>query len=125
MIHLDTHVVVWLYTAETSRLPKKVQDAIEAEDLAISPMVQLELDFLFEIGRTTEPGARVVADLSSRLDLRLAKTPLREVVEAASALTWTRDPFDRLIAAQAIAEGTRLLTKDPVIRKHCRLASWG
>jgi PIN domain nuclease of toxin-antitoxin system len=117
-------VVVWLYTAQIRRLPKRVQDTIEAEELAISPMVQLELDFLFEIGRTTEPGMRVVADLADRLDLRLAEAPLRVVVQAAAALTWTRDPFDRLIAAQAIAEGTRLLTKDPVLRKHCRLATW-
>ena len=51
MIHLDTHVVVWLYLAEVERLPARAREAIEAEDLEISPMVLLELQSLREIGR--------------------------------------------------------------------------
>ncbi|HLG72825.1 MAG TPA: type II toxin-antitoxin system Phd/YefM family antitoxin [Chloroflexota bacterium] len=39
-------------------------------------------------------------------------------------ITWTRDPFDRLIAAHALATDTPLLTKDETIRQHLPLAWW-
>ncbi|HXH57083.1 hypothetical protein [Iamia sp.] len=42
----------------------------------------------------------------------------------AQTLDWTRDPFDRIIAAQTLAAGARLLTKDLTIRDHLGLAVW-
>lgn len=38
--------------------------------------------------------------------------------------SWTRDPFDRLIVANAKAAGAPLITKDERIRKHYRRAIW-
>ena len=32
-------------------------------------------------------------------------------------LTWTRDPFDRLLAAHALLRGWRMATADPVIQE--------
>jgi PIN domain nuclease of toxin-antitoxin system len=37
---------------------------------------------------------------------------------------WTRDPFDRLITAQAASYNQVLLTKDETIRKHYANAIW-
>ena len=37
------------------------------------------------------------------------------MVEAARTFAWTRDPFDRLIVANAIADGVKLLTADEII----------
>ena len=45
-------------------------------------------------------------------------------VEAAERLSWTRDPFDRLIVAQASLAGAPLVTKDRMIRKHFAKAAW-
>jgi PIN domain nuclease of toxin-antitoxin system len=45
-------------------------------------------------------------------------------VDAALPIHWTRDPFDRLIAAHAIASNARLDTKDRLIRQHCPNALW-
>jgi PIN domain nuclease of toxin-antitoxin system len=39
-------------------------------------------------------------------------------------LSWTRDPFDRTITAQALVEGQRLLTRDWIIRENCSIAFW-
>ena len=71
MIYLDTHVVVWLYAGLTTRLRPAVRDLLNASDLALSPMVLLELQYLYETGRTTEPGGTVVQDLSQRIGLRV------------------------------------------------------
>ncbi|HPQ42427.1 MAG TPA: PIN domain-containing protein [bacterium] len=45
---LDTHVVVWLYEGRTELFTDAARNAIDANDLAISPMVLLELAYLEE-----------------------------------------------------------------------------
>ena len=47
-----------------------------------------------------------------------------KVAPAARGLRWTRDPFDRLIAAHAMVTDATLITKDTLIRKHCPAALW-
>ena len=56
-----------------------------------------------------------------RLLLVLSDQAVAAVVSAAG-LTWTRDPFDRLIVADALAANTQLLTKDDTILRHRELA---
>ena len=124
MIRLDTHVVVWLYTGETERFSETAVEGLETHDLVISPMVQLELTYLHEIGRLTVSGAEIVGDLVERVGLRLSDASLAAVVHAAASLTWTRDPFDRLIVADALVAATDLLTKDSVILDHVPIAHW-
>jgi PIN domain nuclease of toxin-antitoxin system len=122
--HLDTHVVVWLYAGELERFPLGVRKQLEKADLAISPAVLLELQYLFEIKRLAEPASLVLADLEQRLGLKVSDTPFARVASAALALSWTRDPFDRLIVAQAIVQAAPLVTADRIIRKHYPAAAW-
>jgi PIN domain nuclease of toxin-antitoxin system len=124
VIHLDTHVVAWLYAGEFERIPLTVQARIEADMLAVSPMVLLELDYLHEIGRTREGSAAVLAVLEARLDLRVSEAPFPRIARIAAALSFTRDPFDRLIAATAMAEDLPLLTADRRMLEHCPVAIW-
>lgn len=123
LIHLDTHVVAWLYCGDMARLGP-VLDRIEQSELAISPMVILELQHLYEIGRTTRPGIEVFKDLCDRIGLRMADSAFSRIIDQVTRQTWTRDPFDRLISAQAIIENTPLLTADRTILEHCPLATW-
>jgi PIN domain nuclease of toxin-antitoxin system len=46
------------------------------------------------------------------------------VIDAAVQMKWTRDPFDRLITAQAAVYKNILLTKDETIRKNYLKALW-
>lgn len=125
LIHLDTHAVCWLYNGEPEQLSSAALAAIEAASLiAISPLVELELHFLVEIGRFRDPPAQVLQVLHEKLGMTVSHTALRDVTTAAHGLGWTRDPFDRLITAQAICDGAILVTKDRNIRKHCSNALW-
>lgn len=124
MIHLDTHVVLWLYAGQVERFPDAVREALEVEALAISPAVLLELQYLHEIGRITVPGVRVVEDLRDRIGLGWAEAAFGEVVGKALGQSWTRDPFDRLIAAHALADDAELLTADRALRAHLPTAFW-
>lgn len=47
-----------------------------------------------------------------------------KVVVGALSQSWTRDPFDRFIAAQASIRNELLLTKDRTIRRNCSVACW-
>jgi PIN domain nuclease of toxin-antitoxin system len=124
VIRLDTHVVVWLYAGEVERLSETARTLIESERPVISPMVQLELTYLHEAGRLTLGGADIVGDLRDRIGLAMSDQPLTAVVSAAAALTWTRDPFDRLIVGDALAASSPLITKDDTIHRNCELARW-
>lgn len=124
MIHLDTHVVVWLYAGLVDKLSETAWQLLESEELRISPMVQLELQYLHEIGRLRDPATTIVADLGRRIGLGLAGTPLDAVVAEALALSWTRDPFDRLIVGSALADGVRLVTADRHLRERVPTAVW-
>ena len=124
MIYLDTHVIVWLYAGLTTRVPPVGRTLLNASDLAISPMMLLELQYLYETGRTTEPGHTVVEDLSQRIGLRLHEEPFRHIITLAVQQTWTRDPFDRIIVGQAALHQTTLVTKDRAMRRHYPDAFW-
>jgi PIN domain nuclease of toxin-antitoxin system len=124
MIYLDTHVLLWLHAGLLDRFTARGRRLLEQNDLLISPCVKLELQYLFEIGRTTLPGARIVEDLDGQIGLTVCDLPFGIVVNRAVALNWTRDPFDRLICAQALCRGIPLLTKDKSIRRRVKLAVW-
>lgn len=124
MIRLDTHAVLWLYIGEIERFTPNGRELLESELLTISPIVQLELTYLHEIGRLKVGGADIVGDLESRIRLYTVNQPLLAVVQAAASLSWTRDPFDRLIVGDALAANCSLLTKDDAIHAKTPLAVW-
>lgn len=124
LIHLDTHVVCWLYAGRVDLLSPLAREAIEAGTLAVSPMVGLELQYLREIGRIRHGPRRIIAALRHDLGLSLSELPFGAVAARAHSFYWTRDPFDRLIAAQAAVERARLVTRDELIRRKFRLALW-
>jgi PIN domain nuclease of toxin-antitoxin system len=123
--HLDTHVVVWLYAGALANIPRAVQALLEDHDLQVSPIVALELSYLHEIKRLKHDASTVLVDLGGRIGLRESQAEFAHVVRSATNLRWTRDPFDRLIVGNAIADGVLLLTADAILRKHYKRARWG
>lgn len=124
MIHLDTHVVVWLYLAEVDRLTSRAREAVENEDLEISPLVLLELQYLREIGRLAPAPSEVLDALGTSVGLTVSRVPFADVVRRALGESWTRDPFDRLLVSQAAVAGVSLITADEIIRRHFPGTLW-
>lgn len=124
MIYLDTHVLLWLHAGLLNRFTPKGCRLLEQNDLLISPFVKLELQYLFEIGRTTLPATNIVDDLDGQIGLIVCDLPFGTAVNRAMTLHWTRDPFDRLISAHAMCRGIPLLTKNKTIRRRVKLAVW-
>jgi PIN domain nuclease of toxin-antitoxin system len=66
----------------------------------------------------------MLAALRQETGMEVTDCSAAELGEAAMDLSWTRDPFDRLISAHAIVANAPLVTADETIRKNLPLAIW-
>ena len=123
--YLDTHVAVWLFGGLLDRLSRAASRAIEANDLLISPIVLLELEYLHKRKRISRQAVDVSQYLSSAFGVAICHYPFPAVILESVGLDWTSDPFDRIIVAQAKAnDNAVLITADDLIRRHYKRAIW-
>ena len=115
---LDTHIAVALYEGRTAGLSPATKRAIDRDAVSISPAVVLEIELLHEIGRLRVGGAMIARHLGERLAIRIAGERFADVIAEALALGFTRDPFDRLIAAHAALLKVALVTFDATLQQH-------
>ncbi len=124
VIYLDTHVLLRLYLGDLEKLSVAARKNIEEEDLYVSPAAVLELELLHEIGRLEPTASKLVSVLEQGLAIRICELPFRTVVQHALKESWGRDPFDRLIVANAKVNEAPLVTKDERIRRNYPRAIW-
>jgi PIN domain nuclease of toxin-antitoxin system len=124
LIYLDTHIIVWLYAGKIEKLSEQAKELINGHEVIISPVVRLELKYLFEIQRVTDEANEIIFDLSDRIGLKICDKNLNTVVSGALDLSWTRDPFDRIIVANAAIDQNILVTKDQNILENYEKATW-
>lgn len=106
MILLDTNALIWIEQghARVRRLLTR------SRRLYLSPATLLELQFLHEAGRITlKAAAQTVIDDDRWI---LDDPPAASWFVRALDVTWTRDPFDRLLVAHAALRGWSLATSD-------------
>ncbi|MDE0622176.1 MAG: type II toxin-antitoxin system VapC family toxin [Bryobacterales bacterium] len=117
---LDTHVLIWV-TAEPDRISKDVLRIIEGRDteLVFSAASVWEVAIKRTLGRE-----------DFEVDPRLLRRGLMENGYTELAITGAhaaavdslppihKDPFDRILIAQALAESLMLLTADPVVARY-------
>ncbi len=115
---LDTHFLLWavLGLSRMAEFPWLER----YQPWGVSPVSFLELQFLSEVGRLELEHAEFVEALRSDPRFVIDEVPLMALVAHALPLTWTRDPFDRLLAAHSAARRTPLATLDRRMRKEHR-----
>jgi len=119
-------VVLWLFDGLTVRLPPELCDALRAGRVRplVSPVVRLELSLLHEVGRIQRSPVDILDALRTEIDLGPAASPFERVAAIAGTLSWTRDRFDRLIVAHALADDLPLFTRDRMILANAPIARW-
>ena len=123
--YLDTNVVVWLAQGDLSRIPPKAQSLLEENELLISPMVLIELEYLYEVNRIKLSSRAVLRKVEYEASVRVCELPFPRVADMVIDEKWTRDPFDRTIVAQAKANGlATLISADEEIRRNYPRAVW-
>lgn len=117
---LDTHLLLWA-AGQPERLSPTARSLIENEEnvLLFSAASPWEVTIKSDLGR---------ADF--RVDPRLLRRALvdngylelpvthRHVMSLKGLAPFHRDPFDRMLVAQSIAEGIALVTTDPVVARY-------
>jgi PIN domain nuclease of toxin-antitoxin system len=112
---LDTHVLLWWVSADR-RLSTETRDLIAATDneVAVSAASFWEIAIKISLRRIEIDLQQLLtvvkADGFEELPVRAAHTVLLP-----SLPPLHNDPFDRLLIAQAIAEGHKLVTRDAAI----------
>jgi PIN domain nuclease of toxin-antitoxin system len=115
--YFDTYAAVRLAEGNRDALSQQAQEAIELDDdLRISPMVCLELEYLHEIKRLKISATGVLNILASEIGLSVCDAGFEDVARQAMEERWTRDPFDRVIVAQARLGRATLITRDRSIQ---------
>ena len=115
---LDTNVVVWLLLGERARVSPRATDELEDErnQVAVSAASVWEIAIKRSLGRLTIEDGWTRA--LSRLGLDAMPVTAMHA-EAVERLPWHhRDPFDRLLVAQAALEGRALVSADPRLRAY-------
>lgn len=112
---LDTHVFLWLLGAP-ELVPERLRDELAQpeSELLVSAVSALEVATKVRLGKL-DSARHLVATWSARVqDLRAVELPVStEHALLAGSLDWPhRDPFDRLLVAQALVENLTVVSSD-------------
>ena len=123
--YLDTNVAIFLHSGDAGRLTPRAISQLERSGLLVSAMVMLELEILYEKGVLRYPAAQILADLSQQIAVSVCQLPMAVVMGYALRVKWTRDPGDRVIVANAMANNDApLITSDRRIQAEYPNVIW-
>jgi PIN domain nuclease of toxin-antitoxin system len=123
--YLDTNTVVRLAHGRMGSFGRDATRFLQRAKLLISPMVAFELELLYEIKRVNVPSRDIMRKVEYEIGSRVCDIPFATVASAALDEKWTRDQFDRLIVANAKANGFAwLISSDEQIMKHYPRTVW-
>jgi PIN domain nuclease of toxin-antitoxin system len=115
----DTHALLWWLT-DDERLSARARQAVKTlrNTVWASPVAGWELATKFRLGKL--PGAeRILSRLPALIEesrLRVLPITLAHALKAGSLDHKHRDPFDRMLVAQALIEDLVLVTSDPACK---------
>ncbi len=124
VIFLDTHVAIWLYAGRLDLFKPKVLKLINDEKVCISHVVRLEMQYLNEIGRISQKPDIIIEALIEEIGLIYSNNSIERIISRAIHLDFTRDPFDRMIVADACINNSLLISKDQNIRRNYKNSVW-
>ena len=113
---LDTHIVIWWLTDDPT-LSEEIKVRLDHEpDIYFSAATVWEVAIKQATGKLKEP-----SDLPERIrDSGFRELPIRadHAIVAGRLPLIHRDPFDRILVAQALCENLTLVSRDPEIHKY-------
>ncbi|CBN58911.1 MULTISPECIES: type II toxin-antitoxin system VapC family toxin [Kamptonema] len=124
---LDTHTFIW-YVTDNPRLSINVKTIIEDEnnEKLVSTASIWEMAIKHSIGRLSFslPFMEFIRQQLSVSNMGILEINLHQIEVVASLPLHHRDPFDRLIIAQAIAEQIPILSVDSVFDAYAIARLW-
>jgi PIN domain nuclease of toxin-antitoxin system len=118
---LDTHVFLWLdHKTKSLSEPVKAICADGENRLFLSMVSVWEIQIKVQLGKLIIPAslAEIIGNQINTNQIQLLNIDLKHVYGLNTLLPHHKDPFDRLLIAQAIEEQLILLSDDNIIRRY-------
>lgn len=124
---LDTHTLLWIINGDP-KLSEKVKSLFldEDNDIAISMASIWEMAIKISLNKLKIPGplAEFVAEHIKGNKINILPIELNHIYHLENLPFFHRDPFDRLIIAQAMAENMSILGQDEVFDQYSINRIW-
>lgn len=124
MYLLDTHALVWAITAPEN-LPTRVRKILSRGEVAASVVSYWEL--ALKKGRKTAPVSEPAVwwdRFVMRAAIEVIPVRVHHIDQLDALPDWHRDPFDRILIAQALAENGVLISRDGALARYGAKVIW-
>src|SRR5271157_621715 len=108
---LDTHALLWLMEGDARLKPSARALIDSASEVYVSSASIWEIAIKHRLGKIKEDPEEIVERME-QAGLHKLPVDMRHAVASGKLPLLHRDPFDRMLVAQAITEPMRLLTAD-------------
>jgi PIN domain nuclease of toxin-antitoxin system len=118
---LDTHAFIW-WASNSAMLPPKVMSLFldPANMLLLSVVSVWEMQIKIQLGRMNigRPLRDLVEHYTNSSQMRLLPVELEHILALDNLPAHHKDPFDRLLIAQAVVEGASLVSGDSIFASY-------
>ncbi len=125
---LDTHAFLW-WDASAEQLPDSLLKTLQdpTHEITLSVVSAWEMQIKAALGKLElrTPLSMLVSEQQEKNGLGVLPVSLEHVVALEELGNYHKDPFDRLLIAQANVEGLTLVSKDDVFRHYDVSLFWG
>jgi PIN domain nuclease of toxin-antitoxin system len=123
---LDTHTFIWFISGDQT-LPQKALDAIKNTEnkcyISIASIWEIAIKFSLKKLELKSDFDNIIDFLASN-DIEVLQLTFQHLQKIINLEFHHRDPFDRLIIAQAIVENLTIITKDENFSRYTDSLFW-
>lgn len=127
---LDTHALLW-WVADDMRLSRRARELLRASgnEIFFSAVSAWEIAIKVQLGRPEviemdQDPATLIPSLLTECGFQSLSITMGHALRVAALPLLHRDPFDRLLIAQAQLEDLTILTADPAIARYDVTVAW-
>jgi PIN domain nuclease of toxin-antitoxin system len=124
---LDTCALIWWFEGSDS-IPEELKDELTdpVHDVFMSDVSLLEIVIKYQLGKLPlpKPPSRLILPLARKHMIELALHGPDSILALEKLPLLHRDPFDRLLVAQAITQKLTLVTPDPKVHQYDVAYRW-
>ena len=123
---LDTHAFLWFVGADARLSSRARRTVADADDVWVSLASCWEMAIKLSVGklRLAVPIERFLQEQLATNRIQLLHIEMAHATRVATLEWHHRDPFDRLLAAQALTDDLTVVSSDRIFRKYGVKLAW-
>lgn len=114
---LDTHALLWWMTNDR-RLSRRARETITNEEILVSVVSAWEIEIKRGLARIEADTHAILEEVTGTVGFAWLEIGPAHVVALADLPPLHRDPFDRMLVAQAQLEHVSLISRDREVRRY-------